>query len=352
MATKKSPLEKLQDTLEKKGLNPITTLNDDSIQSKVTDFLDTGNLALNVVLGGGWPLGRVVEVFGHEASGKSMLAALACAKGQKRQWVTTYLDNEYAIDEHFFTSLGIDPNLLYRSSADRFKDVFEMLEAMIDFKNEQFGPGTPMIFVWDSVAATTTKEELERNYEDKGYATGPIYLSAAFRKLTHIFSQERILFFCTNQIRSNVGVQYGDKYTTFGGWPMKFYSSIRLNLDEESVEKIGEKGERKRVIGMNIRAQCVKNKITTPYRECLLPMSFIDNSINEAESVLTMLKELGLVIVNPGGNYKMTVPGLGEIGFKRGDMPELVADYRPELYDFLVQGWKRLPGKKEDNGDG
>lgn len=345
MPAKKTPLEKLNDILGKNSSVQFTTLADDNKQSAVKEFVSTGILTMDVVFGGGWPVGRVIEIFGHEAAGKSMLAAKACVQYQRLGYGTVYLDNEYAVDEEFFNALGVDSSKLYYGSADDIDSVFSALEAFCENKVELFGSNVPLLFVWDSVASTTNKDEKAKNWEDKSYATTPIYLSAAFRRVKHMFSEYSVTLLATNQIRSNVGVMFGDKYTTFGGWPMKFYSSLRVNLDEESVEKIGEKGERKRIIGMNIRAQCVKNRMTTPYRECLLPLKFIEAYIDEAESTLVMLKELGLVITNPGGNYKLDLPGVGDIGFKKDDVPELITEFRPQLYDYLVYGWKRVPAK-------
>lgn len=243
-----------------------------------------------------------------------------------------------------FESQGVDLESLYYANPESIDDVFSILEGMIEFKAKHYSADYPMVFVWDSVAAATTQDERERGWETKGYSTAAIYISSAFRKLAGTLAENNVLFFLINQIRSNPGVMFGANYTTYGGWAPKFYSSIRLKLDEESKKKVGEKKERKRVIGENLRVECVKNKIVAPFRSCLLPLSILTGEIDEAESVLVMLKELGLVTVG-GGVYKIAdLAGLGEVSFKKTDLPELLKEYSIELKEYLNSGWLRLPG--------
>lgn len=306
MAAKQSPLARLNSILSKKVTADtlVTTLGyEEDLQSAVKHYLPSGIMPLDVILGGGWPMGRVVEVFGHEASGKSMLAALACAQAQKAGYLACYLDTEYAVDQDFFASLGIDLDKMFYINPNTLTDVFSCLEGMWKFKKEFYTVETPMIFVWDSVASTTNKDAMARGWEDKGYSTAAIYISNAFQRLRGEFGPNQTLFFMINQTRSNIGVMFGDSYTTYGGKAAKFYSSIRMKLDVEKKVNIGEKGEHKRTVGLNIRAEVIKNKVVTPYRSCLLPLNFVEGHIDEAESVLTMMKELGLVTVGGGGNY-------------------------------------------------
>lgn len=356
MATKQSPLEKLNKILAGKKVTEdtlVTTLGyEEELQSAVKHYLSTGLLTLDTILGGGWPMGRVVEVFGHEASGKSMLAALACAQAQKQGWLTCYLDTEFAVDQDFFQSLGIDLDKLFYVTPNTLADVFNVLEGMIEFKKEFYSADTPMIFVWDSIASTTNKDVLTRGWEDKGFSTAAIYISNAFQKLRGEFGPNQTLFFLINQTRSNVGVMFGDSYTTYGGKAPKFYSSIRMKLDVEKKQNVGEKGQHKRTVGLDIRAEVIKNKVVTPYRSALLPLNFVEGYIDEAESVLVMLKELGLVTVGGGGNYTIAdLSGLGEVKFKKADVPDLVKEYRTELGDLLSAGWLKMPGTSKNGSE-
>lgn len=351
MATKQTPLEKLNNLLSKQKVDsPITTLGyHEDLLSTVKTFLPSGLLTLDIILGGGWPMGRMVEVFGHEASGKSMLAALACREAQKAGYLAVYLDTEYAVDQNFFATLGVDLDALYYVNPQTLSDVFTILEAMFEFKAEHYSRETPMIFVWDSIASTTNADVIKRSWEDKGYSTAAIYISQALQKLVSDFGPNNTLFFMINQTRTNVGVTFGPADTTYGGKAKNFYCTHRVRLDVEGTGKIGEKGEHKRVVSIDIRAEVIKNKVVTPYRSTKLPMHFVEGYIDEVESVITMSKELGLATVKPGGNYEL--PGLIEGSIKRADFADLIADYRQELYTYLSDGWKKLPGKKQQSAD-
>lgn len=351
MATKQTPLEKLNSLLAKKKVDsPISTLGyTEDLLSTVKTFLPSGLLTLDIILGGGWPIGRMVEVYGHEASGKSMLAAMACREAQKAGYLAVYADTEFAVDQDFFSKLGVDLDNLFYVNPQTLADVFTILEAMFEFKAEHYTRETPMIFVWDSVASTTNSDLIKRSWEDKGYSTAAIYISQALQKLVSDFGPNNTLFFMINQTRSNVGVTFGEAITTYGGKAKNFYCTHRVRLDVEGTEKIGEKGEHRRVVALDIRAEVVKNKVVTPYRSTKLPLHFVEGYIDEAESVITMAKELGLAIVKPGGNYEL--PGLIEGSIKRADFADLIADYRQELYTYLSDGWKKLPSKKQQSAD-
>lgn len=350
MAAKKTPLDELNSLLKKQKVEaPVSTLGyNESLSSKVKTFLPSGILTLDVILGGGWPMGRMVEVFGHEASGKSMLAALACAQAQKAGYLPVYLDTEFAVDQDFFAKLGMDLDSIYYINPQRLTDVFTILETMFEFKAEHYSRTHPMIFVWDSIASTTNADVMKKSWEEKGYSTAAIYISQALQKLVSDFGPNNTLFFMINQTRTNVGAIYGPSDTTYGGKAKNFYSSVRMDLKVVGHDKIGEKGEHKRTVAMDIRAEVVKNKVVAPYRSALIPMHFVEGYIDEVESVVTMLKELGLVTVKPGGNYEL--PGLVDGNLKRADFPELVANYRQELYDYMNAGWNKIPTKQAKNG--
>lgn len=352
MPAKDNPLEQLNKILSKRKVDgTMSTLGyEESLISRVKTFLPSGLMTLDIVLGGGWPMGRVIEVFGHEASGKSMLAAMACAQVQKLGGIAVYMDVETSVDQDFFRALGVDLDKLFYINPTDLEDVFGILEGMFEFKSAHYGPEHPMVVVWDSVAATTNKDERQRAWEDKGYSTSAIYISAAFRKLKESFGLHNTLFFLINQTRSNVGVLFGDSTTTYGGSAIRFYSSTRIKLNEESKEKIGEKGAHKRVVGINLRAECVKNKVIAPYRHCLLPMQILNTSIDEAESVYTMMKDLGILQGGGGGNYQVQLGELGTVSFKKSDIPDLLDQYREQVYSTLNGAWLRIPVKGSDNG--
>ena len=316
----------------------VSTLSDTENDATVRDRIPTGILTLDVLLGGGWPVGRIIEIFGHESSGKSLLGGLACAQALKHDCLPVYMDCECSVDSDFFRKLGVCSEEVFYTTPDTIDDVWGVIETMMEFKELHYGKEQKMLIVWDSVASTTTAVEQERGWEAKGFSATALYLSQAFRKTVGLFGKNNTTLIMLNQIRDNVGVLFGPKIKTYGGWSPKFYSSIRLGLNEESKTKEKSGGKRKHTVGVDYRVTCVKNKIVSPFRECVLPYTFTDSSINEAVSVLTMLKELQLV-ANAGPYYKIELPDAGEIKFKKAEMSTILQQYRNEIVAVLNDGW-------------
>jgi len=340
MPLDKKILSKANTVLKKFGDGlAVTRLSDNTVESEVKLFLPTGILTLDVILGGGWPIGRVIEVSGHESSGKSMIGALACVQALAYDVLPVYMDVEFAVDPTFFTNVGLSLDDVYYTSPETIGQIFGTIEGMIEFKKQQYGKDHPMILVWDSVAAATNKEEAARKWEDKGYSTSAIYISQAFRKLKGVFGPNNTSLLMVNQLRDNVGVLFGPSTKTYGGWAPRYYASIRLALSETGKKQSKVKGRRfNPITGVEYKAVCIKNKITSPFRQCILPYNFNTYSIDERTSVLGMLKDLGLTTYG-GGFYKCVLPEIGEITFKKADIPELLAEYRQPLYQLLNAAW-------------
>jgi len=236
------------------GKESVIKLGEKTVKLTV-ETIPTGALALDVATGvGGIPRGRVIEIFGPEAGGKSTLAMIIAAQAQKLGGISAYIDAEHAFDTAYAAKLGIDVENLYISQPDSGEQGLEITERLVR-------SGAVDVVVVDSVAALVPKAEIEGEMGDAQMGLQARLMSQALRKLTSSISKSRTIVIFINQIRHKIGVMFGSPETTPGGLALKFYSSMRLDI--RSIEKIKHGDE---IVGNRVRVKVVKNKVAPPFR--------------------------------------------------------------------------------------
>lgn len=220
-----------------------------------TEVIPTGSLALDIAVGvGGYPRGRVIEIYGPESSGKTTLALHAIAEAQKNNGVAAFIDAEHALDPVYAHHLGVDTERLLISQPDSGEQALSICEQLVR-------SGAVDIIVIDSVAALVPKQEIEGDIGDQSVGLQARLMSKALRKLTGIISKSRTIVIFINQIREKVGIMFGNPETTTGGRALKFYSSIRVEIRRGEAIKNGTD-----VVGNRTRAKVVKNKVAPPFK--------------------------------------------------------------------------------------
>ncbi len=255
MPDKTKALEAALNQIERAfGKGSIMRLGDDSVLP--VEVIPTGSLGLDYALGvGGVPRGRVAEIFGPEASGKTTLTLHVIAEAQRRGGIAAFIDAEHAFDASYARSLGVDTDALLVSQPDNGEQALEITETLTR-------SGAVDIVVVDSVAALTPRAEIEGEMGDSHMGLQARLMSQALRKLTAITSKSRTSIIFINQIRMKIGVMFGNPETTTGGNALKFYSTLRLDIRRIAAIKDTDK-----VIGSRTRVRVVKNKVAPPFRE-------------------------------------------------------------------------------------
>lgn len=229
-----------------------------SQMASVNKWVPSGASTLDSILGGGYPAGRVVEVFGAESNGKTTFALEALANTQKEGGIGIFLDTEHALDKSWAVKLGVDLKKLVYAQPETMEQLFDYIDSTVELIAEK-APDKLITIVWDSVAATPTKSEVEGEYGESVMGIHARIMSQAFRKITKRISKHNVLFICLNQIRSKIGVSFGNPHETFGGKALKFYSTIRME-----VRKVGTRKDGK---GIDVKVKIVKNKVAPPFGE-------------------------------------------------------------------------------------
>jgi len=238
------------------GKGSIMRLGDTSQKDNKMEIIPTGSIGLDIALGvGGLPRGRIIEIFGPEASGKTTLGLHVIAEAQKRGGMAAFIDAEHALDVTRAQSIGVDVDDLYLSQPDTGEQALEIAETLIR-------SGAFDVIVVDSVAALVPKAEIEGDMGDSVMGVQARLMSQAMRKLTAAISRSKTTMIFTNQLRMKIGVMFGNPETTTGGMALKFYSSVRLDI--RKIGKIEEAGE---IIGGRHRVRVVKNKVAPPFQE-------------------------------------------------------------------------------------
>jgi recombination protein RecA len=334
----------LLDSLNKKQKDQKIAyyLDDDSdgAPTNVAGWVSSGQAMLDVAISnrpyGGFPVGRITEITGLEQSGKSLLSAHALAETQKVGGVAVLIDTETAVSREFFDAIGVDVSKLLYVSVDTVEDIFETMETIIE-KVRASDRNRLVTIVVDSVAAASTKKELESDYDKDGYATDKaIIISKAMRKITNAIGRERIAVIFTNQLRQKLNAMaFSDPWTTSGGKALAFHSSVRLRL-----KNMGQlKDSNKRIIGISVRAQVIKNRLGPPLRSADFEIYF-DRGIDNYGSWLDVLKEHKL-IKQGGAWYEYTDIESGEIHkFQSKDFIRLMTEdteLRDQIYKRICE---------------
>ncbi|MFO7678908.1 MAG: recombinase RecA [Chloroflexota bacterium] len=293
------------------------------------EVIPTGSLSLDIALGvGGVPRGRVIEIYGPESSGKTTLCQHIIAEAQKRGGICAFVDMEHALDPGYAAKCGVDVNNLYISQPDTGEQALEIADALIR-------SGTMDIVVVDSVAALVPRAEIEGEMGDAHVGLQARLMSQALRKLSGAIKQTNTVVIFTNQLRSKIGVMFGNPETTSGGNALKFYASVRLDIRRVQAIKAGND-----VIGNRTRVKVKKNKVAPPFTECEFDIMY-NEGISTTGDVLDLAVERELV--NKRGayfRYGETLLGQGRENAKTylAENPALVDEL-----EYLIRREANLP---------
>src|SRR3972149_2326819 len=265
------------------GKGSIMKLGESADERFKVDTVPTGSIALDLALGvGGLPRGRIIEIYGPEASGKTTLALHVIAEAQKRGGQCAFVDAEHALDPSRAEIIGVNLDDLLMSQPDTGEQALEITETLIR-------SGALDVIVVDSVAALVPRAELEGEMGDAVMGLQARLMSQALRKLTGAISKSKTILIFTNQLRQKIGVMFGNPETTPGGLALKFYSSVRIDLRRIEVLKDGEQ-----VVGSRHRARVVKNKVAPPLRVAEFDIMEVEG-ISRAGGILDVGLELGFI---------------------------------------------------------
>jgi recombination protein RecA len=323
---KQEKLKALQLTLDKiekgYGKGAIMKMGDSAIENVA--FIPSGSIALDVALGvGGYPRGRVIEIYGPESSGKTTLAIHAIAEAQKAGGIAAFIDAEHAFDRFYAENLGVDIENLYISQPDNGEQALEITDHLIR-------SGAIDIIVIDSVAALTPRSEIEGEMGDSKMGLQARLMSQALRKLTANISKTNTTCVFINQLREKIGVMFGNPETTTGGHALKFYSSVRIDI-----RRIGQIKDGDEIKGNRTRVKIVKNKLAPPFKKAEFDIIYGEGISRTGELI-----DLGvdLEIIKKSGSwfsYADTKLGQGRDAVKNLmlDNPELAEEIETKIVE-------------------
>ncbi|MBR7134665.1 MAG: recombinase RecA [Bacteroidaceae bacterium] len=318
-------LQAAMDKIEKNfGKGSIMKLGDDNFEE--VDVIPSGSVGLNAALGvGGYPRGRIIEIYGPESSGKTTLAIHAIAEAQKMGGIAAIIDAEHAFDRFYAQKLGVDIDNLLISQPDCGEQALEIAEQLIRSSAID-------IIVIDSVAALTPKAEIEGEMGENKVGLQARLMSQALRKLTSAISKTKTTCIFINQLREKIGIMFGNPETTTGGNALKFYASVRLDIRRVSQLKDGEDA-----IGNQVRVKIVKNKVAPPFRKAEFDIMF-----GEGISRIGEIVDLGVAygVIKKSGSffsYNDTKLAQGRDRTKAliADNPELAEELEAKIFEAM-----------------
>jgi recombination protein RecA len=298
------------------GKGSIMKMGDGAIAE--IEASSTGSLGLDIALGiGGLPMGRIIEIYGPESSGKTTLTLHCAAEQQRKGGVVAFVDAEHALDPQYAAKLGVDLDELLISQPDTGEQALEITDTLVR-------SGAVNMVIVDSVAALTPKSELEGDMGDSSVGVQARLMSQAMRKLTGSISRSKCMVIFINQIRMKIGVMFGSPETTTGGNALKFYSSVRLDI-----RRIGAVKDRDEIVGNATRVKVVKNKVAPPFKQVEFDIMY-----GEGISKMGELLDLGVAagVVNKSGSWFSY--GDERIGQGRENAKQFLRDHQAIAYDI------------------
>lgn len=290
------------------------------------EVISTGCLSLDIALGaGGVPRGRVIEIYGPEASGKTTLTLHIIAEAQRRGGVAAFVDAEHALDPVYAKKIGVDVDNLLISQPESGEQALDIVETLVRSNSID-------VVVVDSVAALTPRAEIEGDMGAQHMGLQARLMSQALRKLTASISKSNTIVIFINQIRHKIGVFFGNPETTTGGNALKFYASVRIEVRRAAQIKLGEQ-----VIGNRVKAKVVKNKVAAPFRNCEFDIMYNEGISLAGDTIDTALE---YQVVNKSGNtfqFKSEKIGVGREAAKQflREHPEMLADIREQVWQVV-----------------
>ena len=308
------------------GKGSIMRMGDEQITN--VEVIPTGSISLNAALGvGGYPKGRIIEIYGPESSGKTTLAIHAIAECQKTGGIAAFIDAEHAFDRFYAANLGVDIDNLYISQPDNGEQALEIADQLIRSSAID-------IIVIDSVAALTPKKEIEGDMGDSAVGLQARLMSQALRKLTSTVAKTNTTCIFINQLREKIGVMFGNPETTTGGNALKFYASVRLDIRKSQAIKDGDN-----IIGNLVKVKVVKNKVAPPFRKAEFEITF-GEGISKVGEIVDMGVEYG--IIKKSGSWfsyedSKLAQGRDAVKTLLKDNPELCEELEAKIMEAIAE---------------
>ncbi|MBE2189114.1 MAG: recombinase RecA [Candidatus Kapabacteria bacterium] len=312
------------------GKGSIMRLNDQHVVN--VEAISTGCLSLDAAIGiGGVPRGRIIEIFGPESSGKTTVCLHVIAEAQKNGGLAAFVDTEHALDINYAQRLGIDLNNLLLSQPEFGEQALEIVETLVR-------SGAIDVVVVDSVAALTPRVEIEGDMGDAQMGSQARLMSQAMRKLNAAIGKSKTTVIFTNQLRSKIGVIYGNPETTTGGNALKFYASVRIDIRRKEVIKEGQD-----IIGNRVRCKIVKNKVAPPFKEVEFDIMY-NEGISKLGDLMDVATEYGIIVKSGSWYTYGTDRAQGREGLKKilSENKELMKKLEQDMKDAWAGKAKKV----------